>query len=83
MSRLRVPTLDRDTQTYQRLSALAQTLMHSPSAAEQQPEYGELQALIGKLYGLSESDFSHVLSTFPLIPESIRLDVLSRFNNFH
>ena len=49
VSRLRVPPVDRDTRVYQRLSTLAQTLMHSPAAAEQQPEYAELQGLVGRL----------------------------------
>jgi hypothetical protein len=57
--------------------------MHSPTAAEQQPEYVELQALVGKLYGLSEDDFVHVLSTFPLIPDKVKSDVLIQFNNVH
>lgn len=81
VSRLRVPVLDRDGRTFRRLSALAQTLMHSPSAAEGQPEYAELQGLVGRLYGLSESDFTHVLSTFPLIPDSVKADALARFED--
>jgi len=83
VSRLRVPPVDRDTRVYQRLSTLAQTLMHSPAAAEQQPEYAELQGLVGRLYGLSEADFAHVLSTFPLVPEAVRGNALVEFNNFH
>jgi hypothetical protein len=83
VSRLRVPPIDRDSHVYQRLSTLAQTLMHSPAAAEQQPEYAELQGLVGRLYGLSKADFAHVLSTFPLIPDSVRSDALAQFNNLH
>jgi len=83
VSRLRVPVLDRDSRTFRRLSTLAQTLMHSPAAAEQQPEYAELQGLVARLYGLSESDFAHVLSTFPLIPEAVKAAALTHFNNFH
>jgi hypothetical protein len=83
VSRLRVPPIDRDGHVYQRLSTLAQTLMHSPAAAEQQPEYAELQGLVGRLYGLSEADFAHVLSTFPLVPESVKSNALIQFNNFH
>ncbi|PYR75668.1 MAG: hypothetical protein DMF87_19925 [Acidobacteria bacterium] len=83
MSRLRVPPIDRDTHPYHRLSTLAQTLMHSPAAAERQPEYAELQGMIGTLYGLSETDFRHILSTFPLIPEEVKSSVLLQFNNFH
>jgi len=80
--RLRVPVLDRDSRTFRRLSALAQTLMHSPAAAEQQPEYAELQGIVARLYGLSESEFAHVLSTFPLIAEAIKSAALIEFDNF-
>ena len=83
VSRLRVPVLDRDSRTFRRLSALAQTLMHSPAAAERQPEYAELQGLVANLYGLTESEFVHVLSTFPLIAEDVKSAALVQFNNFH
>jgi hypothetical protein len=83
MSRLRVPLVDRDTYLHNRLSTLSQTLMHSPDAAERQPEYAELQALVAKLYALAESDLRHVLGTFPLIPEEIKSSVLLRFSNLH
>jgi hypothetical protein len=83
MSRLRVPVVNRDTPQCHRLSALGQTLMHSPGAAEQQPEYAEIQAVVAQLYGLSESDFRHVLATFPLIPEDVKANTLAQFNNFH
>ena len=83
MSRLRVPLVDRDTPLYHRLSTLAQTLMHSPGVAEQQPEYAELQALVAKLYGLSDGDFRHVLGTFPLVPEEVKSRVVLQFNDLH
>jgi Eco57I restriction-modification methylase len=83
VSRLRVPVLDRASRTFRRLSTLAQTLMHSPASAEQQPEYAELQGVVARLYGLSESEFAHVLSTFPLIPPEIKSECLLQFNNFH
>jgi hypothetical protein len=82
VSRLRVPLLDRDSRTFRRLSALAATLMHSPVAAEQQPEYAELQGMVARLYGLTDAEFAHVLSTFPLIPEEIKSAALMQFNNF-
>ena len=55
--------------------------MHAPSGAEQQPEYAELQAIVARLYGLSQTDFRHVLSTFPLMPDDVRALCLARFNN--
>jgi len=83
VSGLRVPCVDRDSPPHHRLSTLARTLMHSPSAAEQQPEYAELQGLAARLYGLSESDFVHVLSTFPLVPDAVKSRALLEFNNSH
>ena len=73
----------RDGRTFRRLSTLAQTLMHSPAAAETQPEYAELQGLVARLYGLTDAEFAHVLSTFPLIPEGIRSAALAQFNDLH
>jgi hypothetical protein len=82
VSRLRVPVVERDSRTFRRLSTLARTLMHSPAAAEQQPEYAELQGIVARLYGLTESEFAHVLSTFPLMSEEIKSATLLQFNNF-
>lgn len=33
----------------------------------------ELDGLVAHLYGLSEADFAHVLSTFPLVPEPVKV----------
>ena len=45
--------------------------------------YAELQGLVANLYGLSESEFVHVLSTFPLIADDVKSAALVQFNNFH
>ena len=81
VSRLPVPRLDSHGRDFSRLATLARTLMHSPTVAEQQPEYSELQALVARLYGLSEADLTHVLTTFPLIPDSVKSSCLTQFNN--
>ena len=83
VSRLPVPPLDPHGRDFGHLAALARTLMHSPTVAEQQPEYAELQGAVARLYGLSEADFVHVLSTFPLMPEHVKQRSLYQFNNFH
>jgi len=80
VSMLRVPVLDPHGSDFSRLAALATTLMHSPTVAERQPEYFELQALVARLYGLSEAHFAHVLSTFPLIPSDVKGRCLEQFN---
>ncbi len=81
VSRLRVPVLDPHGRDFSRLATLARTLMHSPTVAEQQPEYFELQGLVARLYGLSEAHFAHVLSTFPLIPTDVKARCLAHFND--
>jgi hypothetical protein len=43
------------------------------------PEYAELQALVARLYRLSEADFEYVLRTFPLIPLEVREGALRVF----
>jgi Eco57I restriction-modification methylase len=83
VSRLRIPIVGRDSYAFSRLSTLARTLMHSPAAADTQPEYAELQGLVARLYGLSDAEFTHVLSTFPLIPEDIRTAAFVQFSNLH
>ena len=82
VSRLPVPPLDPHGRDFSRLATLARTLMHSPTVAEQQPEYAELQGIVARLYGLSETDFAHVLSTFPLIPTEVKTQCLTRFTHF-
>ena len=34
----------------------------------------ELDGIIAHLYGLTESEFAHILTTFPIVPESTKLD---------
>ena len=33
----------------------------------------ELDGLIAHLYGLTESEFAHVLASFPLVPEPVKI----------
>ena len=33
----------------------------------------ELDGLIAHLYGLTESEFAHILTTFPLVSDSVKL----------
>jgi hypothetical protein len=78
MSRLPVPNLSPDSPAFDRLHLLTQILMKA-AEVERTPEYAELQALVARLYGLPAADFEHVLTTFPLIPESTRLAAYQRF----
>ncbi len=47
------------------------------------PQHVELQALVARLYGLTEEDFEHVLATFPLVPAEVRARALLDFRNLH
>jgi hypothetical protein len=78
MSRLPVPVVRPEDAAFDRLQVLTQVLMKTASV-ESTPEYAELQAIAAELYGLSATDFEHVLSTFPLIPEVTRLAAYKRF----
>jgi len=80
VSRLPVPRPDERGRDFARLAGLARALMQASSGAEDQPEYVELQAIAARLYGLSEADFTHVLSTFPLMPDDVKAQCLTRFN---
>ena len=58
---------------------LVRTLLNGLTSAEEMEEYADLQAIVARLYGLDALNFEHVLSTFPLVPENVRLRVLARF----
>ena len=78
MARLPVPHITADRPAFERLDSLA-SLLARTSDVESSPEYAELQSLVAHLYGLTRTEFEHVLSTFPLIPESTRMASLERF----
>jgi len=79
VARLRLPVVERGTSVFARLASLSQTLSYITGTVESCPEYAEIQALAARLYGFSEADFAHVLSTFPLVPEGVRGAALARF----
>ena len=39
----------------------------------------ELDALVARLYGLTEEEFAHILSTFPLVAEDIKTATLAAY----
>lgn len=41
----------------------------------------ELDGLVAHLYGLSESEFAHVLTTFPLVPEPVKIAALNAYRD--
>jgi len=39
----------------------------------------ELDALVARLYGLTEDEFAHILATFPLVADKVKADTLAAF----
>jgi hypothetical protein len=79
VSRLPVPFITSRHRAFARLHLLSQALTASQRAVDEMPEYAELHAIVGRLYGLTDADFTHVLETFPLIPETVRRQALLEF----
>jgi len=49
---------------------------------ERQRLRAELDAIIAHLYGLTEEEFEYILTTFPLVSDSIKSDTLAAFRTF-
>jgi hypothetical protein len=79
VSRLPVPVIHPDADAFSRLAALSRSLATSEGAIEEMDEYAELQAMVGRLYGLTGEEFEHVLGTFPLIGAEVRRRTLLTF----
>jgi hypothetical protein len=82
-ARLPVPVIREAHPLFDRLRALSDALTKSSSAVEAMPEYARLQALAAHAYGLRVDEFEHVLTTFPLIPRSVRDATLKEFKNLN
>jgi hypothetical protein len=83
MSRLHVPVIREGHPLFERLGTLSGTLTRAARPVEELEEYAQMQALCAQAYQLTASDFEHVLGTFPLIPEAVRLAALSAFHDIH
>lgn len=40
-----------------------------------------MDALVARLYGLTEPEFTHILATFPLVNESVKTETLNTFRD--
>ncbi|MBI4264530.1 MAG: N-6 DNA methylase [Acidobacteria bacterium] len=81
VSRLPAPLVEATDPAFDRLARLARALSHANGATELLPEYAALQALVARLYGVTEKDFRHILGTFPLVPREVRSAALSAFSD--
>jgi len=79
VSRLPVPLLTPRDPWFARLALHAKTLATATEPVETMAEYAEVQAMVARVYGLSEKDFEHVLGTFPLIAEGVRARCFAEF----
>jgi hypothetical protein len=43
----------------------------------------ELDAIIAHLYGLTESEFAHILKTFPIVKEEVKVAAMVEFKKNH
>jgi len=68
VSRLPVPRPPEGSPLLEQIAHLAKTLSSSPEP-EQDDRYPVLQAVVAVLYGVTEEELRHVLSTFPLVSE--------------
>jgi hypothetical protein len=83
LARVPVPLVSDRDPVFDRLARLSRTLSTTTAPADHCPEYAELQAIVGRLYGLDVTAFEHILHTFPLIPTETKSAVLTRFSNLH
>jgi hypothetical protein len=74
---LRVPKLAGASRLFQEISDLAEAAARFGAAKA--GGLARLQALAARAFELSEEEFRHVLSTFPLVPESDRAEALDEF----
>jgi N-6 DNA Methylase/Eco57I restriction-modification methylase len=72
---LRVPKPGYDTPAFIQVVESTRMLEKSESPLE----YAKLQAVAAWCYGLTQADFIHVLSTFPLVPAAERREALEEF----
>jgi hypothetical protein len=79
MARLPVPRPMPSAPAHDRLAAAARRLSMHESIEAAPEAYARLDALVAHLYGLTPSQYEHVVSTFPLLPEPLRVRCLERF----
>jgi hypothetical protein len=72
MARLPVPRPASGSAPHGALAACAQELSRCGSIEQNAGTYARLNALAAALYGLTEAEYAHIVSTFPLLPEPVR-----------
>ena len=75
---LRVPKLAAHSPLFREISERSERLSRSASSGGM----SRVQALAARAFELSADEFRHVLSTFPLVPDSEREEAFSEFRGF-
>jgi hypothetical protein len=73
---LPVPLVARDGDAFRRVAALSRAAAADPGDAAVR---ASLQAVVTSMYGLDESELSHVVATFPIVPRAERDAALAAF----
>jgi hypothetical protein len=73
---LPVPLVPRDGDAFQRIVALSRAAAADPGGGAVR---AALHAAVTRMYGLDETELSHVLATFPIVPREERDAVLAAF----
>jgi hypothetical protein len=74
---LRVPKPRYDSPVFEEIVQMARLLRNGHADVA----HARVQALAARCYGLTEDEFAHVLSTFPLIDPSQRRNALETFRS--
>ena len=81
MGRLRVPRPRSNSADFHDLAALARALEKSGIPGDE-PGYARLNTIAARLYGLTYSQYEHVLSTFPLLPRELVANMAADYAAF-
>ena len=73
IERLPVPMPSTSSTEFHEVAALAAALTQDPA---DRTSATRLQAVVARLYALTEAQFRHVLSTFPLIASDVRQEAM-------
>jgi hypothetical protein len=77
VERVPIPVASPGGAAFNRIVALSRRLAEEPSDLR---SAAILQACVARLYGITRSDFAHILGTFPLIPREERESALAEFD---
>ncbi|MEN3339197.1 MAG: hypothetical protein V7647_2873 [Acidobacteriota bacterium] len=77
VERLPVPVESPGGAAFDEIVALSRRLAAAPADLH---SAAMLQAHVARLYGISRSDFAHILGTFPLIPSEARVSAMAAFD---